>query len=73
MRILTILFATLFLVGCPENDSATNQDAEVTVTEDAANAAETNVDGGEVTPASDAASDAAGNPEDASNGDATEE
>lgn len=69
MRILTVLFATLFLIGCPENDSATNQDAEVQVTEDATNAVETNVDGSDVTPAS----DAAGTSEDASAGDATEE
>ena len=69
MRILIALFSTLFLIGCPENDSATNQDAEVSVTEDAANAAETSVDGGEVTPAS----DAAGNPEDAATEDATEQ
>ena len=46
MRVLTVVFATLFLMGCPENDSATDVEAtdavqatDVEVKVDAADAA----------------------------------
>lgn len=63
MRLLTILFATLLLVGCPESDSATTEDAAVDTQQGAANDVAGDAASNDV--AGDAASNAA-KPEDAS-------
>ncbi len=72
MKILTILFTTLFLMGCPNNDTATEEDVSVQTTEDAAAGDATTVSNTDATEDATTA-DTTASPEDAATEDAATE